>query len=72
MRSRSRSVRPGRAVPPGGRQQAAPRVREAAARGLQVTKVDGDPLEARRTRRLIAQGDEDQYVVVKLLSKGVA
>jgi FMN reductase len=31
MRSRSRSVRPGRAVPPGGRRQAAPRVREAAA-----------------------------------------
>ncbi|WP_329568211.1 helix-turn-helix domain-containing protein [Streptomyces sp. NBC_01361] len=47
-------------------------IRTAPLGGLQVTTVDGDPLEARRTRRLIAQGDEDQYVVVKLLSKGVA
>ncbi|MDX2681446.1 helix-turn-helix domain-containing protein [Streptomyces sp. NY05-11A] len=39
---------------------------------LQVTTVDGDPLEARPTRRLIPQGDEGEYVVVELLDKGVA
>ncbi|MFD7014131.1 helix-turn-helix domain-containing protein [Streptomyces sp. NPDC059928] len=47
-------------------------IRTAPLGRLQVTTVDGDPLDARRTRRLIAQGDEDEYVVVKLLSKGVA
>jgi AraC-like DNA-binding protein len=47
-------------------------IRTASLGGLQVTTVDGDPLEARRTPRLIARGDEDEYVVVKLLSKGVA
>ncbi|CAL9296758.1 helix-turn-helix domain-containing protein [Streptomyces sp. SudanB52_2052] len=45
-------------------------IRTAPLGRLQVTTVDGDPLEARRTPRLIAQGDEEQYVVVKLLSKG--
>ncbi|WP_225850803.1 helix-turn-helix domain-containing protein [Streptomyces sp. HPF1205] len=47
-------------------------IRTAALGGLRATRVDGDPLEARRTRRLIARGDEDGFVVVKLLSKGVA
>ncbi|MEV1076973.1 helix-turn-helix domain-containing protein [Streptomyces sp. NPDC050211] len=47
-------------------------IRTASLGGLKVTKVDGDPLEARRTPRLIAQGDEDEYVVVKLVSQGVA
>lgn len=47
-------------------------IRTAPLGRLQVTTVDGDALEARRTPRLIAQGDEAQYVVVKLLSKGGA
>ncbi|WP_308402672.1 helix-turn-helix domain-containing protein [Streptomyces sp. AC550_RSS872] len=47
-------------------------IRTAPLGRLQVTMVDGDALEARRTPRLIARGDEDEYVVVKLLSKGVA
>ncbi|MEV5149274.1 helix-turn-helix domain-containing protein [Streptomyces sp. NPDC052727] len=38
---------------------------------LAVT-VDGDPLRAQRTRRLIAGSDNDDHVVVKLLSIGVA
>ncbi|MET9452246.1 helix-turn-helix domain-containing protein [Streptomyces cinerochromogenes] len=39
---------------------------------LQAVTVDGDPQWARRTRRLIAGSDNDDYVVVKLLCKGVA
>ncbi|MEV7866344.1 helix-turn-helix domain-containing protein [Streptomyces sp. NPDC088124] len=38
---------------------------------LAVT-VDGDPLRAVRTRRLIAGSDNDDYVVVKLVSRGAA
>ncbi|MFF4833115.1 helix-turn-helix domain-containing protein [Streptomyces sp. NPDC001315] len=47
-------------------------IRTAPLGPVQATTVEGDPLEALRTRRLIAQGDEDAYVVVKLLSRGVA
>ncbi|MGW1787858.1 helix-turn-helix domain-containing protein [Streptomyces tubercidicus] len=39
---------------------------------MQAVTVDGDPLRALRTRRLIAGSDNDDYVVVKLLSRGVA
>ncbi|MFJ4950536.1 helix-turn-helix domain-containing protein [Streptomyces sp. NPDC088760] len=39
---------------------------------VQAVVVDGDPLRARRTRRLVAGSDNDDYVVVKLLSRGVA
>lgn len=39
---------------------------------LQAVTVDGDCLSARRTQRLVAQGHEDEYVVVKLLETGVA
>ncbi|MCS0600040.1 helix-turn-helix domain-containing protein [Streptomyces sp. LP11] len=39
---------------------------------MQVVTVDGDPLRALRTQRLISGSDNDGYVVVKLLSKGVA
>ncbi|MFR9793518.1 helix-turn-helix domain-containing protein [Streptomyces sp. MB22_4] len=39
---------------------------------MQVVTVDGDPLRALRTRRLIAGSDNDAYVVVKLLNRGVA
>ncbi|WP_459740628.1 AraC-like ligand-binding domain-containing protein [Streptomyces sp. E-15] len=38
---------------------------------MQVVTVDGEPLRAARTRRLIAGSDNDDYVVVKLLSRGV-
>ena len=38
---------------------------------LQVATVEGEPLRVRRTPRLIARG-EDEYLVVKLLVKGVA
>ncbi|WP_240980693.1 helix-turn-helix domain-containing protein [Streptomyces sp. Z423-1] len=47
-------------------------IRTAPLGRLQVTTVDGDPLEDRRIPRLIVQGDEEQYVVVTLLSKGDA
>lgn len=38
---------------------------------VQVTRVDGDPMRARRTPRLIARGDDEQLVVT-LLARGVA
>ncbi|WP_327371151.1 helix-turn-helix domain-containing protein [Streptomyces sp. NBC_01217] len=38
---------------------------------LQVTTVDGGPMRAQRTPRLIARGDDEQ-LVVKLLARGVA
>lgn len=38
---------------------------------LQAVTVDGDGLSALRTRRLVTQGSKD-YVVVKLLDRGVA
>ncbi|MBL1097716.1 helix-turn-helix domain-containing protein [Streptomyces coffeae] len=38
---------------------------------LQAVTVDGDCLSALRTRRHVAQGGEDDYVVVKLLDRGV-
>ncbi|WP_331769222.1 helix-turn-helix domain-containing protein (plasmid) [Embleya sp. NBC_00888] len=39
---------------------------------LKAVTVDGDCLSALRTRRLVAQGDEDEYVVVTVLDTGVA
>ncbi|MFH8805622.1 helix-turn-helix domain-containing protein [Streptomyces sp. NPDC017936] len=39
---------------------------------LQAVTVDGDRLSALRTRRLVSQDDQDEYVVVKLLDKGGA
>ncbi|MFF5156571.1 helix-turn-helix domain-containing protein [Streptomyces sp. NPDC000348] len=39
---------------------------------LQAVTVDGDCLSALRTRRLAGQDDQDEYVVVKLLERGVA
>lgn len=39
---------------------------------LQAVTVDGDCLSALRTSRLVAQGSEEEYVVVKLLDRGVA
>ncbi|MEU8652341.1 helix-turn-helix domain-containing protein [Streptomyces sp. NPDC048737] len=39
---------------------------------LQAVTVDGDGLSALRTRRLVSQDDQSEYVVVKLLDKGVA
>lgn len=47
-------------------------IRTAPLGRLQVTTVEGDPLEALRTRRLATQSDEDQDVVVKLLRRGSA
>ncbi|MEU1786841.1 helix-turn-helix domain-containing protein [Streptomyces sparsogenes] len=47
-------------------------IRTAPLGRLRVTTVEGGPLEAQRTRRLIARGNEDPYVVVKLLAKGGA
>ncbi|WP_225823976.1 helix-turn-helix domain-containing protein [Streptomyces naphthomycinicus] len=47
-------------------------IRASALGGMQVVTVDGAPHQARRTRRLIAGSDNDDYVVVKLLSRGVA
>ncbi|MFJ4690090.1 helix-turn-helix domain-containing protein [Streptomyces sp. NPDC088766] len=47
-------------------------IRTAPLGRLQVTTVDGDALDARRTRRLIAQGDDEAYVIVKLLTRGGA
>ncbi|MEW2179663.1 helix-turn-helix domain-containing protein [Streptomyces sp. NPDC005406] len=39
---------------------------------LQAVTVDGDCLSAVRTRQLVSRDDQDEYVVVKLLEKGVA
>ncbi|MEV6836954.1 helix-turn-helix domain-containing protein [Streptomyces sp. NPDC051133] len=39
---------------------------------VQAVTVEGDPMRGLRTRRLIAGSDNDDYVVVKLLSRGVA
>ncbi|MER6089898.1 helix-turn-helix domain-containing protein [Streptomyces bluensis] len=47
-------------------------IRTASLGRLQAVTVDGDCLSALRTRRLVAQGGEDEYVVVKLLDRGVA
>ncbi|MFI1330628.1 helix-turn-helix domain-containing protein [Streptomyces sp. NPDC020845] len=47
-------------------------IRTAPLGRLQAVTVDGDCLSALRTRRLVAQGREDEYVVVKLLDRGVA
>ncbi|WP_051790210.1 helix-turn-helix domain-containing protein [Streptomyces sp. NRRL S-1022] len=47
-------------------------IRASSLGPVQAVVVDGDPLLARRTRRLIAGSDNDDYVVVKLLSTGVA
>lgn len=46
-------------------------VRTSRLGHLQVATVEGDPLGARRTPRLIARG-EDQQLVVTLLARGVA
>jgi AraC-like DNA-binding protein len=47
-------------------------IRATSLGRLQAVTVDGDCLSALRTRRLVAQGGEDEYVVVKLLDRGVA
>ncbi|MFD8380811.1 helix-turn-helix domain-containing protein [Streptomyces sp. NPDC059679] len=47
-------------------------IRTAPLGRLQAVTVDGDCLSALRTRRLVTQGREDEYVVVKLLDRGVA
>lgn len=47
-------------------------IRTAPLGRLQAVTVEGDCLSALRTRRLVAQGSEDEYVVVKLLDTGVA
>ncbi|GGS31519.1 hypothetical protein GCM10010269_82520 [Streptomyces humidus] len=47
-------------------------IRTAQLGRLQAVTVDGDCLTALRTRRLVAQGSEHDYVVVKLLDRGVA
>ncbi|MER5689703.1 hypothetical protein [Streptomyces sp. NPDC002205] len=47
-------------------------IRTAPLGRLHVTTVDGGSLQARRTRGPTAQGDNDGYVVVKLLSRGGA
>ncbi|MGW4597538.1 helix-turn-helix domain-containing protein [Streptomyces sp. NPDC004457] len=47
-------------------------IRTAALGAVQTVTVDGDPLRAHRTRRLIAGSDNDDYVVVKLLCGGAA
>lgn len=39
---------------------------------LKAVTVEGDCLSVLRTRRLVAQGNEDEYVVVTLLERGVA
>lgn len=39
---------------------------------MQAVTVEGDPMRVLRTRRLIAGSDNDDYVVVKLLSSGAA
>ncbi|WP_225823530.1 helix-turn-helix domain-containing protein [Streptomyces naphthomycinicus] len=48
------------------------RIRASLLGPMQVVTVDGDPLRALRTQRLIAGSDNDDFVVVKLLAKGVA
>ncbi|MFI1562843.1 helix-turn-helix domain-containing protein [Streptomyces sp. NPDC020490] len=48
-------------------------IRTAPIGRLQAVTVDGaDCLSALRTRRLVQQGGDDEYVVVKLLERGVA
>ncbi|MGW8399594.1 AraC-like ligand-binding domain-containing protein [Streptomyces lydicus] len=47
-------------------------IRAAPLGRVQAVTVDGDCLSALRTRRLVAQGSEEEYVVVKLLDRGVA
>ena len=47
-------------------------IRTAPLGRLQAVTVDGDCLSALRTRRLVTQGREEEYVVVKLLERGVA
>ncbi|MFI8193622.1 helix-turn-helix domain-containing protein [Streptomyces sp. NPDC085946] len=46
-------------------------IRTAPLGRFQVVTVDGEPLRTRRTRRLVARG-EDRRVVVKLLVRGAA
>lgn len=47
-------------------------IRTAPLGRLQAVTVDGDRMSALRTRRLVTQGGDDEYVVVKLLERGVA
>ncbi|MGW8969982.1 AraC-like ligand-binding domain-containing protein [Streptomyces platensis] len=47
-------------------------IRTAPLGRLQAVTVEGDCLSALRTHRLVAQGTEEEYVVVKLLERGVA
>ncbi|MFF4290859.1 helix-turn-helix domain-containing protein [Streptomyces sp. NPDC001633] len=47
-------------------------IRTAPLGRLQAVTVEGECLSALRTHRLVAQGTEEEYVVVKLLDRGVA
>ncbi len=47
-------------------------IRTAPLGSVQVITVDSEPQDARRSRRMIARGGEDAYVVVKLLTRGAA
>ncbi|MFE4831932.1 helix-turn-helix domain-containing protein [Streptomyces sp. NPDC056672] len=47
-------------------------IRTVSLGRLRAVTVDGGPLSALRTRRLVARGTKDEYVVVKLLARGVA
>lgn len=47
-------------------------IRTASLGRLQAVTVDGDCLYAQRTGRLVRQSCQDEYVVVKLLDRGVA
>ncbi|GAB2861659.1 helix-turn-helix domain-containing protein [Actinocorallia aurea] len=46
-------------------------IRTAQLGRVQAVTVDGDCLSALRTHRLVAQGNEEDFVVVKLLDRGV-
>ncbi|WP_225825918.1 helix-turn-helix domain-containing protein [Streptomyces naphthomycinicus] len=57
--------------------RSAPEVGRGAVRAsllgpIRAVTADGDPLRASRTRRLIAGSDNEDFLVVKLLSRGVA
>ncbi|MFD8288083.1 helix-turn-helix domain-containing protein [Streptomyces lavendulae] len=45
-------------------------IRTSLVGSLQAVTVEGDPHRAQRTRRLIAGSNNDEYVVVKVLSRG--
>ncbi|MFI6358310.1 helix-turn-helix domain-containing protein [Streptomyces sp. NPDC050743] len=47
-------------------------IRTTSLGRIQAVTLEGDCLSALRTRRLVAQGSEDEYVVVKMMDRGVA